>query len=263
MRADNEKAPQKGAFFVWLLCVCSLFYQTAWADCAAGRVDDRATVDYVYDGDSFRLTDGRKIRIIGMDTPEMARDNKPAQAFAAQARQALIQLIGKTKRVNLVFDKESKDKYRRSLAHVYNESGRNVTEFMLGRGLAKLMIIPPNTKLAECYLAQEHKARKIKSGLWGSADYQEIPASSLGGKTQGYRVVSGKVVKISNNKNSIWLLLDHKLSVYIKKKDLDYFEGMPLQSLQGKTLIVRGRVFRSKTGLLMLARHSSAMELAP
>ncbi len=261
MQIRLKRAPRKGALFV---CVFVYFLGLSHAKlyagtCDAVRIDEYAVVDYVYDGDTVRLKDGRMVRIIGMDAPELARGGKRSEPFAKKAKQQLVELIA-GRRVGLVFDMERVDKYGRFLSHVFTRQGRNISALMLKYGLASLMTVPPNTQFVECYLRQEKSARRGVRGLWRLARYQMLSVSEL--SRAGYQVLRGRVTNVRKGKNAVWLSLGRTFSLQIRRADLKYFENVDLESLRGRTLILRGRVFRSKSGWFMPLRHKSAMELA-
>jgi len=65
------KGRPPGALFVCLLLISSSVL--AAVECPVDRIDLRAEVEYVHDGDTVRLADGRSVRLIGLNTPEMAR----------------------------------------------------------------------------------------------------------------------------------------------------------------------------------------------
>ena len=68
-----KKAPWIGAFFV-----LAVWLTPAWANtCAPLKHSEQVTVRYVSDGDTLILSDNRKIRLIGINTPEVARKDKP------------------------------------------------------------------------------------------------------------------------------------------------------------------------------------------
>ncbi len=54
---------------------------------------ERVSVTHVYDGDTIKLDDGRKIRLIGINATESGRAGQPDQPFAAEARDRLRSLI--------------------------------------------------------------------------------------------------------------------------------------------------------------------------
>lgn len=84
----------------------------------------------VYDGDTFTLATGEKIRILGIDCPEM---NGPNTIRAHVARDRLRELIS-GKRVEIW--RKGRDKYGRTLAWVLVD-GKNVADTLLQEGLAR------------------------------------------------------------------------------------------------------------------------------
>lgn len=89
------------------------------------------SVKRIYDGDTLKLKDGRKVRLIGIDAPELHRndklyrdaerthrDAKTLLKMGKKSYEVLKKLVGKGP-VRLEFDQTSRDKYQRSLAYVY------------------------------------------------------------------------------------------------------------------------------------------------
>jgi micrococcal nuclease len=89
---------------------------------------ETATVAHVVDGDTIELTDGRRVRYIGINTPE--RD----QPYYQEATEANRQLVD-GKDVQLECDQETFDKYGRTLAYIWVE-GQMVNLTMLRDGFA-------------------------------------------------------------------------------------------------------------------------------
>jgi endonuclease YncB( thermonuclease family) len=94
----KKRASHRGAFFVGVLFfVLALFVSPVWAvECRADRIDETVSVSQVVDGDTLRLKDGRLIRFIGINTPELARKEKPAEPLAKKARKVLQSLLEKS-----------------------------------------------------------------------------------------------------------------------------------------------------------------------
>jgi len=105
-----KKALFKSAFFAFVVFV---FSQPAFGfNCDSNSLSapENAIVKWVYDGDSLLLTDKRKIRIIGIDTPETKHHKQKAQAYGAKAREALRTLLKQFHyQVTLRYDEERKD----------------------------------------------------------------------------------------------------------------------------------------------------------
>jgi len=116
------------------------------------------TVKRVVDGDTFVTGDGRKIRMIGINTPEKGRPfNKDATNFLKDL------ITGKT--VTIEFGSEKKGRYGRYLAYVHM-GDLFVSAEIVRRGLAYAYIYP-KTKLHNEQLIQcQREARAAKRGLW-------------------------------------------------------------------------------------------------
>ena len=167
----------------------SLYAQT----CGPDRVDEKVQYTYVYDGDTIELKDGRKLRFIGINTPEIGHNESPPQPYAVKARKVLISLLAHNKTLQLRFDAERHDKYNRLLAHVFLSDGSSVAARLLEQGLATTLVIPPNVWNQTCYSEIEHKAMAQKKGLWSLPEYQPVDAAKLT-SNHGYQIVRGRIV---------------------------------------------------------------------
>lgn len=129
---------------------------------------DTGTVEFVYDGDTVRLADKRKVRLIGIDSPEMNYGKGEPECYAREAKRALESLVLK-KEVSLVADKEDKDRYGRLLRYVYvsSPSGDIFTNNALVQtGAAYAKRYPPNTTNATLLEESMQKAQADKVGMW-------------------------------------------------------------------------------------------------
>ena len=155
--------------WICLLYFSGLFSALADTACSSDHIDETTTIRYVYDGDTLQLRDGRKIRLIGINTPELERKSKTAEPFAIAAKSALKAIFNNHKTIALRYGEEKKDHNGRVLAHGFLTDGQNIQAVLLNLGLARVITIPPNTQFSACYLEQEHKARCNKTGLWKQA----------------------------------------------------------------------------------------------
>jgi micrococcal nuclease len=71
----------------------------------------------VYDGDTILLDDHRKIRLIGVDAPEVQSPYRDEEPFGQESKVYLASLA-LNKEVTLTIGDPSKDKYGRTLAYV-------------------------------------------------------------------------------------------------------------------------------------------------
>ena len=129
--------------------------------------DSTVTVTRVVDGDTIDISpsvEGRsRVRLIGMDTPEVHFGTQPygpeASAFAKR------ELDGEE--VGLDLDVQKIDPYGRLLAYVYLPDGQMFNETLLRQGYAQVATFPPNVKYVDRFLAAQREAREANRGLWG------------------------------------------------------------------------------------------------
>ena len=211
--------------------------------------------------------------MIGINTTEISRDGKPSEPFAERAREAVQSMLGRNAKVGLRFDRERHDNYGRVLAHVYLADGQSVEEHLLKSGLAAHIVVPPNSKNIACYRKAEQQARAEQKGLWSSF-YRPLPIKDVPSKARGFRVITGKVVRVGQSKKSLWLNFQPRplsqaksgessrgVAVRISRKDLHYFDEKELQALTGKTIIVRGWMYPYKKQQVMRLRHPANFEV--
>ncbi len=132
----------------------------------------------VIDGDTLQLESGERVRLIGIDTPEMHESDKLYRDSRRSGEDiATIQKLGRQayeftkklaegKRVSLEFDVEKHDRYDRLLAYVYLKDGTFVNAKIIEEGYASVMTIPPNVKYADLFVKLYQQARQNQRGLW-------------------------------------------------------------------------------------------------
>ncbi len=150
--------------------------------CAASFASDISRVRHVSDGDTLVLENGEKVRLIGVDTPEMdnlkrnqqnARKNKIDEKlvllFASKAKDYMRQAIeGKT--VRLEYDWQRLDKYGRTLAYVYRQEDNlflNADIIQQGYGFS-YNYFP--YRYSDLFKGYEAAARKNNKGLWAPTE---------------------------------------------------------------------------------------------
>jgi micrococcal nuclease len=136
------------------------------AQAAAAR---SCIVQRISDGDSFRCADGRRVRLIGIDTPELRQG-----PFGPQARRALLALLPLGTAVRLETDASPADRYGRELAYVWT-GATMVNEAMVQGGWAVIYTVPPNVKYAERLAAAQKEARTRGAGLWSGSGFDCLP----------------------------------------------------------------------------------------
>jgi micrococcal nuclease len=129
-------------------------------------------VTYVIDGDTVvvRLASGESahVRLVGIDTPEIAHDGRPGECFGARASR-LARRLALGRQVLLQPGRERHDRYGRLLAYVRVVGGPDDLErTLLAAGAARTLAIAPNIDRAAAYAEVERAARRAGRGLWGA-----------------------------------------------------------------------------------------------
>lgn len=259
-----KKASQVGAFFV-----SALFLLPAEAYCPTPGKLNSAKVQRVVDGDTVRLEDGRSIRLIGLNAPEMGRQGRSAEPFAEAARKRLAALIAANDgRVGVQPGREAKDRYGRTLAHLYDRDGRNLEAQLLAEGLGYRVAVAPNVALAACQLDAERQAREGRLGLWRKDPV--IDAAQL--KSGGFALVRGRVERVERNRGGIWIELQDSLVLRVAPPFQASFDLGDLQALAGRSVEARGWVIdRSRRGgvkpgqarWMLPLTHEAMLEVLP
>ena len=238
-----KKASLVGAFFV-----PGIWLSVAQADmfCPAPAALAQVEVQRVVDGDTVRLKDGRSVRMIGLNAPETGKRGSADEPYAVAARQRLQALVDASdRRVGLVVGRERKDRYGRTLAHLYGAEGKNLEAQLLAEGLGFQVGVAPNVDLVACQQAAENSAREARLGVWRQSPVQSVAQL----KQSGFALVSGRVSKIERNRGGIWIELQGSLVLRIAPELVRQFDTEWLNGLQGKSIEARGWVQdRAKRG---------------
>jgi endonuclease YncB( thermonuclease family) len=185
------------------LVVVGVVIVVAWADRSGRLFAERSpaaessaydgattTVVRVVDGDTLvvAIEDRRertaqtRVRLWGVDAPELGRDGKPDQAFARDAR-AFVERTTAGRAVRLAVEPERlRDPYARVLAHVFvNVEGREVSvgEALVEAGLAEHVAKWSNGRTRQLGAAQR-RARDAGRGMWSAG------RSGPGASREGY-----------------------------------------------------------------------------
>lgn len=144
------------------------------AGCSAAVPTGEARVERVIDGDTIVVRIGRateRVRLIGIDAPEIAKHGEPGDCFGDDSTRLLAGLTPPGSRVVLERDAEARDVYGRLLAYVtVDAAGARVlvNRELLARGAARILRIEPNTARADEFESVAAEARATGAGLWGA-----------------------------------------------------------------------------------------------
>lgn len=210
----------------------------------------------VYDGDTIILEDKKRVRLLGVNTPEIESRHRAEEPGGVAAKKWLQAQLQENK-VYLEYDQVRRDKYKRLLAHVFLPDGKHLNLALLENGLAVISIIPPNGRYSDKLVQAQQHAEKLKLGIWGMTEYQARPISQIANHTKGWQRFTGTPVAIKKSKKYTRLLFNDKVDIRVANNNLNLFPE--LATYVGKSLEVRGWVARNKDYYTMLINHPSSL----
>jgi endonuclease YncB( thermonuclease family) len=154
------------------------------------------TVKSVYDGDTFTLTTGDKVRLKWVNTPEM----KPLEPFAQEAKELTQAFVGGSEVQLLWKGSNPRDSYGRLVAGARTGEG-DLSEALLRAGLAHLFVIPPDDMDLTRMIAAQEEARIARRGIWGSDTFQgtfHLTSFHANGAGDDNLNVNGEYLRICN-----------------------------------------------------------------
>jgi micrococcal nuclease len=129
-------------------------------------------VTRVIDGDTFEIETGEKVRLIGINAPEIS------DIFGQEAKQYLSSLI-ENKIVNLEIDNISKnrDRYNRLLRYAILE-GIDINKKMISDGFAFAYLKYRFSKSID-YEQNQLRASETNKGIWGNSSKGKIISQQM------------------------------------------------------------------------------------
>lgn len=221
---------KKRQVYLALFLFLSVLPEWVQGACFAQGKLEKAALDHVVDGDTVHLKDGRKIRLIGINTPEMDYQHGQHQAFAADAKKALASRLNGVVWLQLGLDQ--KDKYGRYLAYLFDEDRISLAGQLLSNGLGYRIAVPPNLSYQSCLEAEEQQARTMGKGVW-----QNIPQWQ---PKAGFVIGRLIITSISQARTGWWLATNHNVTLHLPKSALDYWTAQDVFKLEEKRVEARG-----------------------
>ncbi len=140
---------------------------------------DHAVVTDVIDGDTIELTAAghrHRVRLLGVDAPESVHPTVPTQCFGQEASAGLAAALPAGTIVRLERDTEARDRYDRLLLYVFRADDELfINRWLVGQGLADVVIYEPNSARAAELNQARSQARSQRAGLWGACDGPDQP----------------------------------------------------------------------------------------
>ncbi len=245
MKPVRTRAARYRGGFVAVALPCSLMLVAAAGPAiAAGcsfEPQGEGRVAAVIDGRTFRLQDGREVRLAGIE-PVLAERANPASALAALVAGREVKLSG---------EDDAPDRYGRQPAFVFlNGPETLVQSELLARGEALVSATVVHKECASTLIAAEAAAREAKRGAWGdpaAIKNAESPGDILAGIGR-FMVVEGKVLSVRQAGATTYLNFGRSwtqgFAVTISRRMAAGLEtaGIIVKSLENRRIRVRGWV---------------------
>lgn len=249
------------------------------AGCEAPPASARAAglVRHVVDGDTLVLAGGEKVRLVGIQAPELAHPHRmiAPEPLAQAARDALATLAA-GRPAQLWSGGAAADRHGRSLAHVYvpDDQGRLVwlQEALLAGGFARVYTFADNRACAGALYAAERAARAAQRGVWAHEAYRILGADELGALDRAaldpylgtFVLVTGRVRAAQVVRGRGYLNFGTNwrddFTIMVPPHDLRRFGEGALADYAGRHVRVRGWL-KLRNGPMIEATHPEQIEV--
>ncbi|MFC2160751.1 thermonuclease family protein [Acidobacteriota bacterium] len=170
----------------WMFCVVGIFFLFLGLTSEKEFKDsekDSGVIYVVYDGDTVGIEypNGRKkkIRLIGIDSPETSHANEQVRLLAQLSKRFTFYFLY-NKQVTLTHDWEREDKYGRLLAYIWTEENGLFNEFILKEGFASAYLrFPFKEEYRQKFIRAEKSAQSLNMGLWREEPYPTVPIHKI------------------------------------------------------------------------------------
>jgi len=227
-------------------------------DCADPLAVETATIQRITDGDTVVLTDNRRVRLIGINTPELNDADEQLRKAALAAQNTLQSLLPDNEPVLLYTGTESHDRHNRLLAHVVRKADQlAVAAVLLKQGHAMHIAVAPNNLCATHFARLETIARTQQLGLWKiGEDVHSTKAASISKKSRGFKLITGTVTQVQTGTKHTQLLIDDNFALKVRKKLANKLNSDgALLALIGKQVEIRGWLSGRKNKKSLWLQH--------
>lgn len=204
---------------------------------------DKGVIVVVYDGDTvgIEFPDGqrRKIRLIGIDSPETSHSDEQVRLQAQLSKRFAFYYLYRM-HVTVEYDWEREDKYGRLLAYLWTEKNGLFNEFILEEGFASAYLrFPFKEEYRQKFIQAEKSARISNKGLWRKEPYPMVPLDKISdyiGQTAAVQYMCKDIQK----KGQFFFLqsVGKRFSTLIPSNRVKLFEDV--ESIKGQTIQVQG-----------------------
>jgi endonuclease YncB( thermonuclease family) len=227
----------------------------------------------VLDGDTVILDGDRRVRLLDINTPELAHDGRAAEPYGREAA-AYLKALVEGQHVTVQTGAKEKDKFDRLLGQVYLDNGGWVNGTLVRDGYAHVYTFADNAMYGPQLLAYEKQARAARKGLWVLDRWTVRKAGDCCGRADigTFKLVQGRVLAAVNVKDKgrerVYLNFGPDwrtdFSVFVEKKDMKWFKKAGIKDIaafyRGHEVLVHGYL-QPVNGVLVRVTHPAQIEL--
>ena len=239
-----------------------------WPACAgSGLAPTIVEASGARDGATFRLSDGREVRLAGV----VAANNLDGDPDAAKRATAALDRLVAGKRIFLYSAPGGADRYGRLIAQVAlaDDEGVWVQGVLVANGVLRAGPEAGEPACGAALIAQERGARAAKIGLWAEPRFAVESANNLAllnAAIGRFAVVEGLVIRVGERSSRTYIDFGRRYSedftIVIPRAAYAEFRaaGIVLQALRGKRVRGRGVLF-SAGGPAIEIRKPASLEI--
>ncbi|MFH0840526.1 MAG: thermonuclease family protein [bacterium] len=131
----------------------------------------------IVDGDTMDVNINgniERVRLIGIDTPELVDPRQPVECFAREASDKAKEVLSNQKvRLESDITQGDRDKYGRLLRYIWLEDGTNFNKLMIAQGFAHEYTYDFPYRYQDEFRQAENYVRNNKTGIWGQCNFVE------------------------------------------------------------------------------------------
>lgn len=200
---------------------------------------ETVAVRFAIDGDTVKLTDGRSLRLIGLNALETGKHGATDEPFAHEATVRLGELL-RQGTVRAVPGAERFDRYGRTLADLYSADGRLIAATLVGEGLALTSAVAPNLRMVDCVATAEREAHAARRGLWADPAAWTLPVGDAPADLRGFARVTGTVTEVHPKRGGTAVVLEGRMELWFPDLPGDPLRDARARAVPGARLAARG-----------------------
>ena len=133
----------------------------------AATAQELVRVNRVIDGDTIVLENGERVRLLGVNTPEVNHPKKGVEVFGKEAADFTQRMVeGKLVRLESDPIARKREKHSRTLAYVFLQDGTFLNAEIVKQGYGFSVSALPPLKYEYEFRKLEQEARENRRGLW-------------------------------------------------------------------------------------------------